>query len=186
MMIAPRTQYDRRVDRDINDSRRHPYFALTGIKHNSYTAAKLPDGVLGRFLAGGSPLRLALLATIGVPSSLSNASATGWSGALTPTLPVPAVTRSDKDSAFSSTSVSGPGQNALASFTAASGHIARQLPRAARRRRSAPATDGSPSGPLPRKHAGPRIIEAHRRQGHTRSRSGIRPTSRFVSHQPPA
>ena len=46
----------------------------------------------------------------------------GWPGQRTPTVAPPAVTMSGISFARGSTSVSGPGQNALANFSAGSGH----------------------------------------------------------------
>ncbi len=50
----------------------------------------------------------------------------GWLGQRTPTVAPPAVTISGISFARGNTSVNGPGQNALASFSAIRGHSATQ------------------------------------------------------------
>src|SRR5262249_30295598 len=62
-------------------------------------------------MAEGIPLRLALVAVIGVPKRLTRAVANGATGHRTPIVCIPAVTFGGSDGAARGRIVNGPGQN---------------------------------------------------------------------------
>ena len=72
-------------------------------------------------IGAGQPDMFALVATAGAFSSFSIWSIIAWSGILTPTVSLPAVTTSDMDGFLGRTIVSGPGQKVRANMYALSG-----------------------------------------------------------------